>query len=892
MATPTYATSSTKGTSKPPKSFMKRMLRKLLWGFAILFGLLIFTSFIIAYFFEDAISKRLVVEINKYLTTELAVEEFDMSLISSFPNVAANLRQISLDDTRNGKLLEADNLSFRFGLLSLLSSNVKVKSVIIQDGALFIHADERGKVNYDVVKASESESSSSSDSDMAISLEQARLENIEVVYVDEQAKQDARVFVDAMDFSGQFSADQFALKSNATINSDFIELDGSRFFAAKELSYDADIAVDLEKGNFNFTDVILGIESNTFKVDGTVNMLKKGTQFDLKVTNEDGNLESIVQLLPTEYLETVGELTSTGNFLFNAAVEGLMTDTKMPSVQVTFGLRDGKIKGGNLNDPLKDVSFTAWFSNGKYKNNESTIFEIRDFKGYFNRELTEMRLKVLNLDDPKIDFKLDGTIPLAAVHGFLNMPSITDGDGEIEIKNLSVKGRYKDMLTASRIARVKTSGTIEFDDAELTINDETMLIDRGDLLLNGNDLKVKGIEIEGAGSDISLNGDFYNLIPVLFADSLNSKQVELEFSAQLESKKLDIDRLIALTTVQVEEDEVEAVVYDSLMVEQTQERERFTNYLKGSFEADIEEFNYNKIEGESFLGNLVFDNNELQIDGEVKTMDGAINLEGRAYFEDRPRLKTKLTCKNINAKSFFYQTENFGQDILTDRNLKGVLNANISINAYWDEEGNMLMDKLRVLAGVSIKNGELLKFKMLEDFSSVINVKDLRHIKFSNVQNWLEIRKGKLYLPVMFIQSNALNLTLSGDHSFEQDINYNVKVNAGQVVLNKFKRHDSNLSPQKARKKGWFNLYYMIKGNIDDFDMKSSKSQVQKNFIRSDHRRKEIRKILEKEFGPLRLLDREPESWRDVAPIPEYEEAEDESDEEVYLDDMSVGGKE
>ncbi len=858
------------------------MLRKLFFGFVAMLFLIILVSTIIITFFEKELGQKILKEVNKSLKTELSVGEFELSLFSGFPKASANLRQVKLADTNSGNLLEADNLAFRFGLFSLFGSNINLHSLVIQDGALYVHKDKKGKTNYDVVQTSDTESSGS---DLSISLNEASLENIELIYSDEQAEQETRMLVNDAIFSGEFSSDQFALSSYAALESSFIDVNGARFLPGKALDYDAKIAVDLAKGTYTFENVKLGVESNVFNITGIVNSENDGLNYDLEVTSEDGNIESIIQLLPAEYLEYIGDFRSTGTFLFDTKIEGKQTAKSNPSIQVNLGLREGQIKSDRLANSLKDVSFTAWFSNGKYRNNKTTLFEIRDFKGYFNRELTEMKLKIENLEDPKIDFELDGNLPLESVYGLLNNEAITDGDGEIEIKDLNIKGRYEDMLSTSRISRVDAGGTIEFDDASLTINKQEMIVDRGKLILKDNDLKVSAVKLEGASSEMTLNGDFYNLIPVLFADSLNTKKAELDFKARLNAKELDLDKLMRLTEIQVEQDEVSKEVYDSLLVENALQRERFINLLNGNFDLLIDNFNYNKIQGTEFEGGLAFDSGEVLLDGDVETMDGSMNLEGKVFFEEKPRLKANVICKDINVQKFFYQTENFGQDFIVSDNLKGVLNSNFSVNAYWDAEGTFLTDKLRVLAGVSIKDGELVGFKLLEDFSTFIKVKDLRHIKFVNMQNWLEVRRGKLYLPAMFIQSNAVNLTVTGEHTFDHDIDYGIKVNAGQVLLSKFKKHDPLLKPQKAKKKGMFDLYYSIVGNIDDYEVKNSKRKVQKDFELSEHRKDQVRKLLEKEFQSIKLLEKEPENWRKVAPIPEFEEA---GGQEEYLEEIKT----
>ena len=175
---------------------------------------------------------------------------------------------------------------------------------------------------------------------------------------------------------------------------------------------------------------------------------------------------------------------------------------------------------------------------------------------------------------------------------------------------------------------------------------------------------------------------------------------------------------------------------------------------------------------------------------------------------------------------------------------------------------------------------------MLEDFSTFVNIRDLQEIRFTNLQNFFEVRNEKLFLPVMFIQSNALNMTISGEHSFEQDIAYYVKVNAGQVMADRFRRHNPKLRPKPARRKGFFNLYYAILGNLDDYNFVSDKRRVKNDFEESEVRKRDIHFELEHRFGTIIELVDEPLDWRD---IPEYEE-DPNTDEPEFLDMEIEGG--
>ena len=861
------------------KKFLKRLAVILLIFFVVLIGAVA----IIASLFEGKVGRQITKELNKQLKSELVIEGFGLTVIRSFPNVAANLKGVTLKDNRDGALLEAKELSFRFGLLSLLSSKIKVRSVVVSDGALNIQIDRQGNPNYDIFRESEEAPEEGSGSSTAVDIELARLRNIELIYSDQSTRQEIDALVNDATFSGEFSSEQFSLKSQADITSRFADLDGIRYLPGKKITYDASVFVNLEEGSYDIEKAALEIEDNAFKVDGTIENWESGTYFDLSASSDEGNLEGVLALLPEQYAQSLQDFSSTGKFNFNAFIKGQYNQRQNPEIRVEFGLEDGRLSSPRLDNPLKDVSFSAVFTNGKFRDNSSSVFTLENFKGYFNRELVEMRLEVANLDDPIIDFSLDGVAPLESVYGLLGNPKITGGNGEVEIKNLRLKGAYSDMLDPGRISRVEASGSLEFDDAALSIKDEQLLFDRGELRLEGNRMAVEGLRIEGAGSDISFMGSAYNILPVLFADSVNSQNVELVFDASLVAKTLDIDRLMKFSALTPEEEEAPEEVKDSLKVAVVQKREAVTSFLKGSFNADVEAFNYNLIEGNNFKGKLEFDNNIMGIRGEVAAFDGTLNLDGRTYFEAEPRLEAKLVCKGIDVTEFFRQSENFGQEVLKSENLKGKLDALIAIYAYWDREGNFDMDNLRVLAGIAIKDGELKDFGMLESFSTFVKIKDLENIRFVDMQNFLEIRKQKLYIPAMFIRSNALNLTISGEHTFNNEIEYNIKVNAGQVLADRFKRYDPNLKPKPARRSGTFNLYYAILGTIDDYRIVSSKRRVKSDFEQSEIRKREIQRGLEQTFGVVQLLE-EPEDWKD---IPEY----DHGEEEEYLDFDLEGGR-
>lgn len=843
---------------------MKKVIKRI--GIILLVVLLslVLGAVITATLFEKQLGNKIISALNKQLKSELTVERFDLTVLSTFPNVAANLRGIALEDSQDGLLLEADKLSFNFGLWSFLSSSYQVKSVLMSDGAINIRIDRQGDGNYDIFREDEG---GDDDSGVSVSLETAKFQNVEFYYGDERSRQEISTIIEDAVFSGSLSSQQFILETRATVQMRFAEFDGIRYLVGKKVSYNGKTSVDLEAGQYNLESAQLGIGVNRFDLGGAVQMSEEGTYIDIIVDNGDGNIQGVLQLLPEEYLQYLGDFTSNGDLSFQARIIGLASRRENPEISFNIKLEDGRLHSPRLSDDLKDVSFTATFTNGAERNNKSSAFIIENLKGYFQRELLELSLRVDDLDDPMIDFMLDGTIPVESIYKFLaealGDPRIKAGSGEVEIDQLRLRGRYRDMINTNRISRVEIGGALDLDDAGIEVGNDKLLIDRGQLLLNGNQMSVKDLKIEGGGSELLMNGSTYNVIPVLFADSLNSQRSELEFEADLYAPILDIDQLLSLSPYAVERGEAPEQVVDSLKTLQIQNRERITSFLRGTFNARVDHFNYDDIEGDSFAGRLIFSNQELTIQGATNAMQGVITLNGSLFFADEPQLEAKMVCENISVNEFFRQTHNFGQEVLTEQNLNGTLNAKMVIEAFWDQSGNFQDDKLRVLAGVGINDGRLQQFKLLESFSSFVKIKDLEDIRFVNIQNFLEVRNRTIYLPAMFIQSNAVNLTISGEHHFDNQFRYNLKVNAGQVLADRFKRYDPTLQPKKARRNGFFNLHYVIDGDLNNYEVLSAKRQVKEDFEQSEQRKRHIQAELERAFGRIELI-REPEEWKDV----------------------------
>ena len=842
------------------KRFLRSLLKITLFTIIALLGLSVLLSAI----FEKQIGERIIRLLNQQLTTELTVGDINLSALRTFPSLSANLNQVRLAGTDGDALLETGTLSFRFGLLSFLSSKYQIKSVKMTNGILRISNNRQAEPNY-LVYQQKGANSPTSKSNISINLEEAILQDIDVIYDDQEQKQYAHLAIQQARFSGAFDRKDFSLDSDARILSKAVNIDNTRYLVNKSIRYQANLNVDLEEGIYALQRVDTEVEGNAFSLSGVIETWDEGLFYDLLVTNEKGSISGVLQALPESLSQSLGGFESKGAFRFQATVKGPATPSQSPEIIADLTLKDGELIHPTMGEAFNDVSFKAKFTNGPKKNNQTSMFTIDDFTGYFKRQRTEMNLTIQNLDDPQINFYIDGAVPMGAVYNMLGSPSITNGSGEIEIQKLRIEGKYADMKQTNRIGRVNTQGRLEFDDASLTINGEKITFDRGTIDIDGNQLLVQEVRLEGAGSDLQLQGTAFNLLPVAFADSTNNQNASLEFQAQLDADKMDISKLLSTFSLKINETDTLNITtgeVDSIKTATVQKQQKLTQILKGTFQTNIKSYSYQDISGKDFSGQLDFSTNQIGIKGATQTMQGEIELDGRLFFFRQPALEATLVGNELDIKTFFAQTHNLGQQVLTQDHISGTLKTNALIYAFWDNQGNFQSDQLRILAAIAIEDGRLKNFELMERFSNFVNIKDLRNIKFSRLENYLEIADNRLYLPAMFLQSNAMNMTFSGEHDFSNNFEYNIQVNAGQVAANRFKSHDPTLRPIKAKQKGFFNLYYRIFGNLEAYEVASSKRQVAADFSRSQYRKIEVQRALFNAFGPIEIVQ-EPKYWSD-----------------------------
>lgn len=828
-------------------TFIRRILIAFLFGFL----LLVLASVVIASQFREVLGRQALGLLQNQLRTELRVGQIDLAILETFPSAAIVLEDVVLKDRFGKDLLRADRLALKFKPFSLFTDHIRIHTLLVRNGELILRTDTRGRANYDILKSSDEADTGSGN--LGLSIRDAQLINLDLVYSDARQKLEWSGLLADVLLSGDFSQSEVAVNSIGQVFSRHLRVDTITYLDHTRLGWDADLLLDLSKGVYRFRKMHMAVEDSPFDLSGQIIAEARGTTYDLKLTSDEADLRSVSRLLPREWKEQLGYFDSRGELRVQATILGTMAGGHYPAVDFELMLDEGTIESPRLGYPLKGVRMRATFTNGRGRSMATSRLEINPLSGYFNRQRFDMRLRVHDLDDPHIDFSLDGIIPVAAVYRLLDANAIQQGKGNIEIRDLHLEGRYADMLRPERMPRVKVSGTLALDDAGLRINGEELEVDHGMLTLQEDRLHIADFKAEGAGTEWTMEGWFDHLIPVLLSDT-TARDLTLDFEATLHAPRLDLDRVLRWFEMPVKEGEVRQVVFDSLQEDHIRQRVRLASLLQGTFETRIDAFNYRQIELDSFTGKLSVRGGTMQLAGAALGMGGQWQLDGQADLGRRPAVRARLQAQHIDANELFRQGENFGQSVLRSEHLEGTLNTKTIVEAHWDEQGNFLYDELEVTGGIGIRDGHLNDFEMLEAFADYVRIDDLRRLSIADMEAWFDIRDETVFLPTTFVRSSVVNLLITGEHTFENEIQYYLKLNAAQAALRQLRRRQGEPEPLPDKRRGWFNLHYHIFGTVDDFDYELDRPAVEAALRRGEHYRQAIQETLRQEFGDSRVL--------------------------------------
>lgn len=814
-------------------------LKRILLGLLISLLLCMATGLAIVYFYGDDVKNYLVKEINKQLNTEVHVKEIKFSVFDEFPLAALEFIDVTAKDAyrdklkNTGVLFNAKSIFLAFNMVDVFNKKYTIKKVIISEGNLRLKIDREGHDNYHFWKAS----SDTTSTDFKFGLKEVSIINTLLSYNNRFSRQQYDVRCNAVKLTGQFSKEQFSLDTQCDLFVHTLQSDNIKVLESKSCRLDFKIEVSDHLKNFVCEKGIVEIADLAFETKGKVVTEKGISTLDIFLNAKNMNIGSALSLFPEQFLSGIEEYKARGTGFFKSHIYGDINKTTTPRIDIDFGISDGEMVPANNLAALKNVELKGFYTNGVNHNKTSSSIEINNFSATLNNKGIKAGLRISDFSNPLIKLVAEGSANLADVSSFVKMDTLENLKGIVELK-VQFDGRKKEISKESFARnRIKATGDFNLKDVGFNFKNDPLAFKNlnGTFQLEDNNLLINELMGTFSNSDFHIEGALKNIVSYIFL-----KDQKLSIEGALVSRNLNLDDWIR-------PDDAGKSAIDS------SQAGAFLPDLAGDITIMVGQLKYKKFESFNIKGKVSFKDEILHADHlTFSTMDGLINLEGSmdASKKDSILIACKVSIKQLNVASMFYQLGNFGQEVIKDKHIKGYITSDVEFASVWSRSLKVNPDKIYARGKIKIENGELVDFKPLLALSKFVKLNELKRIKFSTLQNDILIKNQKISIPSMEIKSNALNLKVEGIHSFDNRIDYKLTLLLSDILGKKVKDQQTEFGVVEEDGMGQTKLFITMKGDLSNPKFAYDKASV-KQKIKSDFKNEKqtLKNILKEEFG-------------------------------------------
>lgn len=797
------------------------MLKKVLWslliGFTVIFlgfGLFLFLN-------KDFIKNQTISALNSQLDALVAVNgDIDLIFFSTFPEIYLSFDNVIIEDKlrMNDTLASIGNLSLTLNPLSILKKNYTIEGIIARDGFLHLYIDEKGLTNYNILKASEQENKSSN----ILKLKKIYLSNINIDYLDKSENTLVQVFSKSTTIAGSFYDEDFDLIIDMKLLSKKIRIDQANLLEGKNIEGKLKLKYTGKNACIIFDDNDVSIENNIFKLEGSI--CSKTSLLSLVAKAEGDDLKNALGLIPNEWFNS-SVVKGTGKYKLNASIKGSFKD---PIINLDF-----EINKGNLNLAEQDLNLQNLSVNGRYSNasNKGGSLVINSFATTIGASNLTGNFSIPKLDDLLISAQLDGKLDYVLLNKYLpEVYKLNAGSLGFSNLNLSIYQNKSDSLWSLK----KIEGSISLDNLNGEITSLGLPFKCTGLLTGKeNYLIASNINVLIGRNHLNFDGQLRNLLGLILNKN-NPEAFDLGINGKISTTYFNLNDFIP------------------------KENSSFSSSNKapslppinGSLSIDIQKFIYQKLEMSNVKIKAYAENTRYKFDVEqAQTLGGSV--QGFLITEIKETdFEVNLNCivNKINIQKMFEAFDNFGQESMGSQNVKGTLQSELRMSATWKNFTEFDSKSFLMQSHIELLNGELINFSPLLSLAGKLEIEQLEHLYFTDLNTTISIENEVIHMPMTEIQSNLLSLKVGGTHTFNNDLNYILVLNLKNLLAAKFKKKKTTEDDYVNDVQGGINLYIKMTGTVDNpiisFDKSSVKDKIKNDF---KEEKQEFKNLFKKE---------------------------------------------
>jgi len=818
-----------------------RIILEYLSAFVLIVLLLLaITGVVVVKFYGDDLKTFVMEQINHRLDSKVDVDEITVNVFQKFPNTSIQLKNVTIWSTHNfntrdfngpgaDTLLSATNVNVSFNLLGLIRKKYNIRQLEIKEGILHLYTDLEGEVNYQIFSREDRKQKEVS----PVNLSSLKVTDFSLV-LNNQAKQLISTgTLKRIDLNGRFSKRNTQLKGS--LSGWLGEISNKEILYASNREIEAELNLDVRDSLYTIKSGQLQLDRIVADMDGHF-ILHQGEGVEMDLFAEARNLEihEVLDLLPSEISKPLLGIRGNGILQLYSRITGMVSSTLAPKIEADFQTSNANLSWDMLPFSVKNLNLNGSYSNGGEFNPVTTSLIIESLNAVIGTDHLSLNGRIHNFYDPDFSFELKGDIhPEQWLKWYEQIP-LDKARGTI----------YSDITVSGSYDRLKPAGQkfLAFDFAGgLSLEEVMFRIHKNDTPftnLNGtihieNDFWEPSLSGSLGESDFTFSASGLNLLSYLL-----KKDEPLVASATLHTNRFDLQEI--MDNFSRADKETDGSIF-------------FPDRLKLKLDFVIDEFLMQRFEASHVRGVATYDSPILLVDSlTMQTMDGTLTGDYGVAQDQMGDIFVNVnsTLYNLDIKKLFYSFKNFGQEQITAENLKGTISGNCMFSASFDSTFTIRKESILSENNVSIQDGELNSFSPILALSRFIEVEELENIQFETLENNILIKEGKVIIPSMEIHTNALNMSASGIHEFNNNYDYRLKLKLSELLYSKARGARNNefdiAADDSDTRVLFLKVYNDGSGSQVEMDREKTAEKIRNDL---NQEKTELKKILNEELG-------------------------------------------
>ncbi len=743
-------------------------------------------TFIISTYFADDIENAVLEKIQANITVPLQVENVEFTIYDNFPSASVKFNNLLIAEDLNfgeDTLLYAKTAYIDISLSEMIDNNFSITKVIISNGKLNIKFNKENKPNYLIDKTNSNKKSKVEIEEIVILNSDVLVENLSTKFNMNLETERAIIELNQLNIQLQTSA----FSKNLTIGE-------VEYLDNKNINIKANLIV--KKDTIEILKSELEIEEISAKAKG---IILNNKNLDLEIKLENQIISELIPNFPENIKNVCKPFIINGNITSEILLHGEISNESNPFFEMDYTITDGVYELKSIPFRLKNISMNGSVTNGEQHNFKTTKIIASEFisktgKGYLNGSFT-----LNNLNNYFLNASLKSSWDFEEINQYFEGSPFKNLQGKFTGNtnyngNIAFDKRFKKMFIAST-----HNSTLKFENVQFNYKDFPLLfsINHTDCNFNNNTILFSTFEATIAESDLVFDGETSNLIGYIIGE-----KDEIDINGDIKSTYTNLKELMTISDIS-----------------EGKSTTIFPNWIAVNLNTEITNLSYENFTSTNFESKIQFGNGTLKgFKLTANSLDGSIDGN---FILTEPKNKhlmllSDINFSKINIRNSFHAFNNYGQTFIKGNEIKGIGTSEMNIEAHWKPNFILDEERLKIRSHLVIEKGELIDFKTLESLSGYVSVEDLKHVKFSTLENNIEVEDKIITIPNMEIKSSALSVFISGTHTFNQDIDYNVKLLLSELLSTSFRKKNTEFGEEEKDGKIFNTVYLKMTGNTKD----------------------------------------------------------------------------